>query len=265
MITLSFISADYVARANGYDGSHDWGHHDRATIESMNSATFRAIAGDVQRAGFTNLDLWSGHCHYRRHAESDYPEQVVEICREHGLRLTSYAGGMPADTREDVERFFGFVKRIGAPLFAGGTAGKLGGDTPAVVNEVCEGLGLKWAYENHAEKSVEQVLARIGGGQYPYCGVALDTGFCGTHDVDALEWTKALLPHLFILHLKDVRAAGGHETCAIGEGVVNCEGVVRYLHEAGWHGDICIEHEPYDHDPMPEIVTSVARVREWLS
>jgi sugar phosphate isomerase/epimerase len=69
---------------------------------------------------------------------------------------------------------------------------------------------------------------------------------------------------LFIVHLKDVTGAGKHDTCAIGEGVVDCEGVVRYLVKAGWRGTICIEHEPFDRDPMGEIVRSVGRVKGWL-
>jgi hypothetical protein len=39
---------------------------------------------------------------------------------------------------------------------------------------------------------------------------------------------------------------------------------VRYLVQSGWQGDIAIEHEPFDRDPMPEIARSYQRVKEWL-
>ena len=127
--------------------------------------------------------------------------------------------------------------------------------------------GVQWAFENHPQKSVEQILDRIGGDnhkQYGNCGVALDTGWCGTQGLDALEAVKRLRDVLLLVHLKDVKAAGRHDTCALGEGIVPVEQVVRYLVQSGWQGDISIEHEPYDRDPMPEVRRSLERVREWI-
>jgi hypothetical protein len=40
---------------------------------------------------------------------------------------------------------------------------------------------------------------------------------------------------------------------------------VRYLIDSDWQGNIAIEHEPYDRDPMREIKTSLKRLRQWLS
>jgi sugar phosphate isomerase/epimerase len=57
--------------------------------------------------------------------------------------------------------------------------------------------------------------------------VALDTGWCGTQGLDALETVKAVREKLFILHLKDVLDRRWHDTWRAGRGVVNCEGVVR--------------------------------------
>ena len=62
---------------------------------------------------------------------------------------------------------------------------------------------------------------------------------------------------------KDIRAAGGHETCALGDGVVDVPGVLRALKEIGYEGCITIEHEPLDHDPAEEIRVSLERVRAW--
>ena len=125
---------------------------------------------------------------------------------------------------------------------------------------------MRWGFENHPEKSVGEIMQKIDGGRYDRVGVALDTGWCGTQGFDAAEAAKRIneAGKLFIVHLKDVTEAGKHDTCAVGEGVVPCERVVRYLVEAGWNGTICIEHEPFDRDPMPEVVRSVERVKAWL-
>ena len=68
-----------------------------------------------------------------------------------------------------------------------------------------------------------------------------------TQAMDALDAVKRLreADKLFIVHLKDVVAVGAHDTCAIGEGIVPCERVVRYLVQSGWQGDVAIEHEPF--------------------
>src|SRR5207248_11004005 len=118
---------------------------------------------------------------------------------------------------------------------------------------------------NHPEKSIDEILHKIGGGQFSRIGIALDTGWCGTQGIDAVEAAKRLREKLFIVHLKDVKVAGAHDTCALGEGIVAIEGVVRYLLKTGWDGTFCIEHEPYDHDPMPEVKRSFERIKKWLS
>ena len=72
---------------------------------------------------------------------------------------------------------------------------------------------------------------------------------------NGFSWSKA--PSIYLLEFsyqKDVKAAGKHETCALGEGIVPVEKIVRFLVETGWEGTIGIEHEPYDRDPMVPMV-----------
>jgi L-ribulose-5-phosphate 3-epimerase len=264
MRTISFITANYVARAKNYSGEENWGVHDRATVAAASPEHFKAVAADVANAGFQHIDIWTGHCSWQHHSP-EYLEQVKGICSQYDLNITSYAGGFLSDDRASIERALKFMKQLGAPLFAGGSWGKLPeAEVPPIVNDICAQLGVKWARENHPEKSAEEMLAGIGGGRYEHCGICLDTGWAGTQGFDALEAAKKLRDKLLIVHLKDVKQAGGHETCALGEGVVAVEKVVRYLVESDWHGDIGIEHEPYDRDPMPEVQRSLQRVQEWL-
>ena len=266
-ITISFITANYVARARRYSGENDWGVHDRATVEQSRADPFDAVARDVQAAGFDAVDVWMAHCHWRSH-DAARLRHVRESCGKHGLRITSYAGGLHANTPADLEQPLRFMGELGAPVLAGGL---WGGMAPADVCKAVQAVGDKynvsWGLENHPEKSVDEILAKIGGGQYPRVGVALDTGWCITQQFDALDAVRRVADRgkLMLLHLKDVTRLGGHDTCAIGDGVLPAEQIVRHLKRTGWTGTICIEHEPYDRDPMPEVKTSLARVREWLS
>jgi len=149
-------------------------------------------------------------------------------------------------------------------MLAGGMWGADPAEMAPHIQKICERLGVRYAFENHPEKSVDEILAKIGGGKYWRIGVALDTGWCGTQGIDAVEAARRLREKLFIVHLKDVKAVGAHDTCALGEGIVPIEGMVRYLIGSKWDGTFCIEHEPYDRDPMPEIKRSFERVKGWL-
>src|SRR6266704_2614649 len=165
MPKISFISANYVARALDYRGPSDWMAHDAATIRAASAEHFAGIAADVAAAGFENIDIWTAHCHWQHHADGDYIEIVKGICSQYDLAITSYAGGM-----------WGADPAAMAPH----------------IQKICERLNVRYGLENHPEKSVEEILAKIGGGQYSRIGVALDTGWCGTHSLDALEAARRL-------------------------------------------------------------------------
>ena len=267
MRTVSFITANYVARALRYASPPDWMANDAATVQAASPDAFLQIVQDIVTAGFDAIDIWTAHCHWLHHDRDDYLEQVKGFCSQFDLTITSYAGGFDAKTVDDVDRPFKFMKRLGAPLFAGGIRGM---SSPAelctVVNDACHRYNARWACENHPEKTIGELLARVDEGRHDRIGVALDTGWCGTQGMDVLDATKCLidLGKLFIVHLKDVNAPGKHDTCTLGDGIVPCEKVVRYLVESNWQGNISIEHEPYDHDPTAEIETSLERVRQWL-
>lgn len=266
MRTISFISANYVARALNYRGPADWMPNNDATIAAASAEHFLQVVQDVVAAGFEAIDIWTAHCHWQHHDREDYLEQVKGFCSQFDLTITSYAGGFAAKEGKDIDAPFRFMKQLGATLFAGGIHGPPPAELAPMVHEICNRYGSRWAFENHPEKTIDEIFAKIDGGKHDRVGVALDTGWCGTQGMDALEAIKRLREagKLFIVHLKDVTEAGKHDTCAIGEGIVPCERVVRYLVQSGWDGDIALEHEPYDRDPMPEIVRSLARVKEWL-
>ncbi|HEV8604357.1 MAG TPA: sugar phosphate isomerase/epimerase family protein [Tepidisphaeraceae bacterium] len=264
MPNISFISANYVGRALNYRGPADWMPNDAATLKAASPDHFASIAFDIAAAGFEAIDIWTAHCHWQHHASDDYIEIVKGICSQYDLSITSYAGGLHPSSAVDLEAPFKFMKQLGAPIFAGGMWGADPAEMAPHIQKICDRLGVRYALENHPEKSPQEILAKIAGGKFPRIGIALDTGWCGTQGIDAVECAKRLREKLFIVHLKDIKAAGAHDTCALGDGIVPIEKLVRYLLDSKWEGTLCIEHEPYDHDPMPDIKKSADRVRQWL-
>ena len=71
-------------------------------------------------------------------------------------------------------------------------------------------------------------------------------------------------PRLVHLHLKDVLAPGGHETCRYGAGCVQIEQCVEMLKQVGYIGGISVEHEPEHYDPTEDCQASLALLQAWL-
>ena len=90
--------------------------------------------------------------------------------------------------------------------------------------------------------------------------MAIDTGWLGTQGVDAPKFVEACGSFVHHVHFKDVQAAGKHETCLLGEGVVDLPGVARALAKLGYQGWYAWEDEPEDRNPM----LSAARNREFI-
>lgn len=62
------------------------------------------------------------------------------------------------------------------------------------------------------------------------------------------------------VHVKDVKAAAAHETCLLGEGVVDVAGCIAAIREIGYAGWYSWEDEPEDRNPFD----SAVRNRKWI-
>jgi len=263
--TISFMSANFVARELGYRMTGGWGEGDRATnaafapLETF-PARFGAMLGEVQALGFGAIDLWLAHLH-----PSWATDEHVAVAREllacHNLRVASLAGGLGA-TPAEVAATCWLATALGTDLL-GGLTPLLASDRPALVG-LLEEHDLRLGLENHPERTPDEMLAKIGDGGGGRIGTAVDTGWYATHGFDAARAIEALGGHIVHVHLKDVRAAGGHETVPYGEGIVPLERCVRALQGMGYAGGYSVEHEPEDHDPRPACAAGLRRLAGWL-
>lgn len=265
MNIVSFMTANYVARQLNYNMTEGWMQGDEATnayfrpLESY-AARFEAILQDIAGLGFTAIDLWMAHLHYNWAT----PEHIViarDLLAKYRLPVVSLAGGF-GTSREEFERACQLAVAMDAPVLGGNTA--LLESDRTYVAETLRRYNVKFGYENHPEKSVDDMIAKVGHGDEDVIGVCVDTGWFGTHRFDAVAALNALAPRLFHVHLKDVLAPGAHETCRYGLGCVPIEACVHTLKELGYTGAISIEHEPTRYNPNEDCKANLSMVNHWL-
>ncbi|MEO7911696.1 MAG: sugar phosphate isomerase/epimerase [Roseiflexaceae bacterium] len=259
----AFMTANYVGRALGYANNTDWMANHRATVEAFHGpqfgARFAEMIDDITAAGFDAIELWVAHLDPLLAT----PEMIAaanQILRERGVKLISYTAGFgqPGVTREDATRIFETAKAIGAPVFAQGFHPANG----SLVAELGERYSIRMGLENHPHKTAQEVIDIVAPFA-PWVGSANDTGWFATQGYDAVRATYELRDYLVHVHLKDITVVGGHETCALGDGVVDIPGVLKALKEIGYTGAVTIEHEPYDHDPTAACALSLKRAAAW--
>lgn len=265
MNTISFMSANYVARPVNYNMTGGWGQGDQATNDYFRPVDtfgerFGALLRDIRAMGFDALDLWTAQLN-PLWASDGHIEAARQQLQQHNLRVASLAGWF-GSSAEEFEANCRLAVALGTDIL-GGTTSFVTKDRPAAVALLAK-HNLRLGIENHPEKTPDELLAKIGDEGEGRIGAAVDTGWFGTQGFDAVEAISQLRQHLFHVHLKDVLAAGAHHTCRYGQGVVRVERCVRLLREIGYNGAISIEHEPELFDPTEDCVAGFQMVRSWL-
>jgi sugar phosphate isomerase/epimerase len=260
------MSANYVARETGYAMTEGWMQGDRAANEHYRpietfGERFDALLGRVAGAGFDTLDLWTAHLNWEW-ATDEHLAAARDLLDRHGLRVATLAGGFGA-SRDDLSAACRVATAVGTTVL-GGSCELAATDRPAAVGVLNE-HGVRLGLENHPEERTPADLrAKVGDSGDGMIGATIDTGWWGTHGYDAAQAVEELADQIVHVHLKDVFAPGGHETCLWGRGCVPVEECVRVLRRLDYDGAISVEHEPPDFDPTAECVEMAATLRRWL-
>lgn len=265
MNRISFMTANFVARELGYEMPGGWGQGDRAANEYFRpeetfGERFEALLQEIVAMEFDTIDLWLAHLNPEWASEQQV-ETAAALLERYELTVASLAGWFGA-TKEAFRRCCQLAATLDCPILGGSTS-ILEKERAFAVKTLLT-YGVQLGLENHPEKTPQVMLDKIGDGAQGTIGVTVDTGWFGTQGYDAAQAIRELGSHVFYVHLKDVQAAGEHETCAYGEGIVPVEACVRALEEIGYEGPISVEHEPEHEDPKPGIVASRAKLEGWL-
>jgi L-ribulose-5-phosphate 3-epimerase len=264
-MTISFMSANYVARQLGWNMQKGWGEGDQATNEYYRPiATYEErlgeLLGQVRALGFEAIDIWTGHLNWAW-ATDRHLEIAHDLLHHHNLTVNSLAGGF-GNTPDELERACNVAVAVGTTVL-GGNAGVLRTDRSAAVG-LLQKYGVQLGIENHPEKTPAELLAKIGDGGDGTIGAAIDTGWFGTQGYDAAQAILELRDHIVHIHLKDVLGAGAHESCRYGLGIVPINRCVQTLQDMGYTGPYSVEHEPDTYDPSDDCRAMLHMLQQML-
>jgi L-ribulose-5-phosphate 3-epimerase len=264
MNTISFMSANFVARELGYHMTEGWMQGDGATqayfrpIETF-AERFESMLAEIKAMGFSALDIWGAHLS-PDWATDAYIAIVRDLLQKHRMTIASYATWL--GSIDYLERSCQIMRALDISILGGGGTVLDTNYQKAVA--LFREYGIVYGYENHPERSAAEILAKIGERDTDVIGVAIDTGWVEIQNADAVETTRALLPRIKYVHLKDVLERGGHVSCRYGQGLVNVQGCVQLLQAHGYTGGYSVEHEPETYDPTDDVTASAKMLREWL-
>jgi len=260
------MTANYVARQVGYNMTEGWRQGDETTnvyFKPLKTFTkrFSELISDVKNMGFKAMDLWTAHLN-PSWATGGHLSIAKQLLINNNLKAVSLAGRF-GNTQKEFEQTCKLAAAMKVEI--------LGGSLPLLetnrdfVFVTLKKYGLKLAIENHAEKTPEEILIKIGDGRNSTIGTVVDTGWYATHNYDPVQAIEKLAGRIFHIHLKDIIAPGKHETCRYGQGCVPIKQCLRALRQIKYQGGISIEHEPEFFDPTEDCKANLFALRRWLS
>jgi sugar phosphate isomerase/epimerase len=245
---VAFVTANLVARFSDYkfELAH-WGEQHKKTIAATDAAAWRSICREISATGFRAVEIWEAHAAPEA-MNRERGATWKAILDEHGLKAIGYGGGLSRQTLQicqwlDIPQINGWI----------------GENTPEQATALCREMDVRFNVENHPQKNADELLKVVGGGD-EWLGVCIDTGWFGTQGVSAPEVIRACGRLVRHTHIKDVTAAGAHQTCLLGEGVAQVAGCIAMLMETGYSGWYSWEDEPEDRNPFD----SAVRNRQWI-
>lgn len=185
-------------------------------------------------------------------------------CAEYGV--SGYAvGPLYMKTKEDVDKYFDYAKRVGVKLIVGVPNYEL---LPYVDQKVKE-YDFKYAIHLHGPDidvypDAEDVWEHTKNLD-PRIGMCLDIGHDTRNGKDPVADLKKYHTRVFDMHLKDVTGDTklGYSV-EVGRGIIDFPALVNMLREVNYTGVVSLEHERNMDDPFLGIAESIGYFRATI-
>ena len=266
MNTISFITANFVARELGYEITEGWHQGNNATNDYFRSVDtfpkrFDALLKEIKQMGFQAIDLWASHLHWAW-ATKEHTKIANSLISKHRFQIASMVGNFGA-TRLELEAACQVANAMEVRLLAGSAPFLRINRDEAVA--ILRDYNLEFAQINQKEESPDQLLNKIGFDNHDILGIAIDTAWYQVLEEELFEAFEELAPNLKLVQLKDVVAKEGNTTCEYEKGVIPIRRCVEKLQEIRFNGSITVEHHPFNRNPSAECQHNFELLKSWTT
>jgi sugar phosphate isomerase/epimerase len=187
--------------------------------------------------------------------------------RASGMILTT--GGtitFADDNDEDMRRKFDYCKSAGITLIVGAPTHAV---LPRLEKFVKE-YNIRVGIHNHGPEdknfpSPLDVLSAVTSLD-PGIGCCIDVGHTMRTGTDVVAAMRKAGPRLFDVHMKDLAESNNKESqVAVGDGIMPVRGIFQALLDMHYPGNVDLEYEVFEDNPMPGVIKSMAYMRGVLA
>jgi sugar phosphate isomerase/epimerase len=182
-----------------------------------------------------------------------------------GIRCVSYYAPTIKEKAE-LDGAIRFARILGATNITGDPADR---EILKYVDERMTAEGLSFGIHNHYFKgkkfdyeSPEDILNALKG-LSKTVGCTLDLGHIVSCGYDTMDAVRKLGPRLKLVHLKDIKAAGGEVNVPLGQGLAKIPEVMKELRRIQFQGLVAFEYEK-EGDINEDVSQQIAYARKLL-
>ncbi len=182
--------------------------------------------------------------------------------------ITIMGGGtitLPNDAAQ-IRKDFEYAKNAGFPLiFIAPEPAAL--DT---IEQMAKEFDIKAAIHNHGpedkhwprpEDAYEAIKSRD-----KRLGLCIDVGHTTRTGTDPVQACRQFRDRLYDMHVKDLAVRTDRDSqVAVGRGVIDFPALLRTLVDIGYQGQVGLEYEIHEDDPLPGMIESLAYLRGVLA
>jgi sugar phosphate isomerase/epimerase len=194
-------------------------------------------------------------------------DEAVAAYKAAGIELTA-AGVIyfPKADEADVREKFVYVKRAGLSLIVGSPVP----EALPLVERMVKEFDMRIAIHNHGPEdklwpSPLDVLEAVKG-MDPRVGLCMDMGHTVRTGTDPVEAIRKAGKRLYDVHMKDLADLKVKESqVAVGDGKMPVREIFAALAGIGYAGNVDLEYEIHEDDPLPGMMRSMAFMRGMVA
>lgn len=172
----------------------------------------------------------------------------------------------PKDDDDDIRQKFEYCKAAGVSLIVGAPTHK----TLPRLEKFVKEYNIRVGIHNHGPEDKEwpsplTVLDAVKN-MDRRLGCCIDVGHTMRTGTDVVAAIRKAGPRLFDIHMKDLAESNVKSSqVAVGDGLMPVPQIFRALIEMRYPGQVDLEYEIHDDDPMPGVIKSFAYMRGVLA